>query len=149
MAISEDGDIGYGTGFRVHDGITPKPGGWFEFGLVNKVGPPNEQADQIDRTHMKSPRRTKQSVGGLKDPGDMSVGMNYVPGNETDLYIIAWRIKGDNRECELGYADTLEADAFEAYPLGYSPGELDPSGLMTIDLSLKVAGAVERIAREF
>lgn len=149
MALSEDGDIGYGSAVRVHDGVTPKPGGWFELGKVNNISPPNEQTDQVERTHMKSPNRTKQFVSGLKDPGDMTIGLNYVPGNGTELYIIAWRKTGENREVEVGLAESLEADTFEAFPLGFAPGSLEPSGLMTADLNLKVAGAVERIVRVF
>lgn len=147
MALSEDGDIGYGSAVRVHDGITPKPGGWFELGKVNNISPPNEQVDQVERTHMKSPNRTKQYVAGLKDPGDMTVGINYLPGNDTDTYIIEWRKTNENREVEIGYAESLVADSFEGFPLGFAPGGLDASGLMTADLNLKVAGAVTRIER--
>lgn len=147
MALSEDGDIGYGSAVRVHDGVTPKPGGWFELGLVNNISPPNAQTDQVERTHMKSPGRTKQFVSGLIDPGDMTIGLNYLPNNDTDLYVIAWRKTGENREVEIGLAESTAADSFFGFPLGFAPGGLDPSGLMTADLNLKVAGEVERIER--
>jgi len=137
-AITDDGMIGFDSTVEVET----TTGVWFELGLVGNVTPPNEQVDEVDITHMKSPDATRQFIQGLANPGDMTMDINYVPGNDTDEYIIAWRASRETRNVRITYPTDV-VDTFPAFVKGYAPSLAvgDKSGAQ---LTLKVAGAVTR-----
>lgn len=138
VSLTDPGMIGYDSLVEVET----SPGVWFAMGLAGNITPPNESVDQVDVTHMKSPNRTKQFISGLRDPGEMSMSINYVPGNDTDNYVLAWRSAGDTRNTRITYPTGVK-DTFPAFPLGFSP-TLATADKATADLRLKVAGAVAR-----
>lgn len=137
------GDIGFGLGVFVEN--SPGSGqpngvdGWTELLEVFDMTPPNPQTDQVDRTHYKSPNRTREFVSGLTDLGSLSLSMNYIPGSATDLFILAWRASAENRKTRLVYASGVK-QTVPAFPLGYTRGiPLDDK--MTAELELKAAGS--------
>lgn len=133
--------IGYGTTVEVEQ--TAGAGDYLELGMVTSVTPPNEKVDQIDVTDMQSPNRTREFISGLRDPGEMSFDINYVPGNTTEDLLLAWRAAGENRAVRLTYADTGEADTFDAFVLSFTPS-MGVADVMKATVTLKVAGAVVR-----
>jgi hypothetical protein len=75
--------IGWGSGTKV-----AKPDGvMFELDEVTAVLLPEETVDDVEVTHMKSPRRSKEYKPGLGDSGDGSLELNYIPGSPTDLLL--------------------------------------------------------------
>ena len=138
VSVTDPGMIGYDSLVEVEY----PPATWTAIGLAGNITPPNESVDQVEVTHMKSPNRTKQFISGLRDPGEMSMSINYVPGNDTDAYILAWRAAGDTRNTRITYPTNVK-DTFGAFPLGFSP-TLATADKATADLRLKVAGSVTR-----
>lgn len=135
-----DAIIGYGTTFEVETAASS--GSYFKLGEVSQVTPPNESTDQVDVTHMESASRTREFISGLRDPGEMSVEFNYIPGNATDDFILAWRASGETRSCRITYP-TTDTDTFPGFVLGFTP-TLAVADKASATLNLKVAGAVVR-----
>lgn len=136
--------IGIGIIFQVNTGASPDT--WQTLAEVFELSPPNAQVDDIDATHYASPDRTREFISGLTDLGEMTVNMNYIPGSESDNYILAWRQSGANRLCRIVYPTSPNLqDTFQAYPKGYEPA-LPLDDKLTANLTLKVAGAVTRAA---
>ena len=70
--------IGHGSIFAIGDGGSPEV--FTALAEVTALTGPNMTKDSIDATHMASPERYREFVGGLKDPGEVTVTMNFVPG---------------------------------------------------------------------
>lgn len=70
---------GYGTGFFLTVGGTK-----IEIDEVTKVPFAEEAADDFEVTHFKSPDRRKEYRGGLIEPGEDTLEINYIPGSPTD-----------------------------------------------------------------
>lgn len=131
--------IGYGT--TVHVETSAGSGTYTKLGEVTSVTPPNESVDEVEVTHMESPNRYKEYVQGLIDPGDISVEINYIPGDATDDFIVAWRTSGETRNMKFTYPNAAGV-TFPAFVKGYQPSIGGPSGKMSATLTCKVAGEV-------
>ncbi|WP_340109460.1 phage tail tube protein [Pikeienuella sp. HZG-20] len=93
-----DGQIGYG--FKVRVGVGEAPA-WTALQLVGDIDMPDEQVDEIDVTHQDSPGRRRQFIAGLIDGGEVSIPMNYIPGNATDTVLLAIKASGEEVQLEL------------------------------------------------
>jgi hypothetical protein len=123
--------------------IETSTGVWYKIGEVRGITPPNAQASEEDATHMESPGGMIETIQGLTDPGDMSLEMNYRPGDAKDVYILAWRTAATNRNARITYS-TGAVDTFPSFVKGYTPGQMTPKGILVNTLTLRVAGAVTR-----
>ncbi len=82
---NSEGQIGWGSEFHLDDA----GGVLTEIGEVTGLPFAEEVADDVERTHFKSPGRRKEYVSGLIEPGDATLELNYLPGSGTDLLIAA------------------------------------------------------------
>lgn len=73
--------IGYGTAFKRGDGASPEA--FTALAEVIDLGGPEMSKDTVDATHMASPSRYREFISGLRDGGEVSVMVNFVPGNTT------------------------------------------------------------------
>ncbi len=80
---NSEAQIGYGTGFFL--GLTEAT--MIEIDEVTKVPFAEEAADDVEKTHFKSPNRTKEYGAGLIEPGEDTLELNYIPGSPTDKMI--------------------------------------------------------------
>jgi hypothetical protein len=114
--------IGYGAGFFLHNGVAAAGGALVELAEVFALNPPDEQADDIEVTHFKSPGRTKEYIQGLIDAGEADVSMNYNPGSPTDILIREAKTSGKNRDYKIELLDE-DGDIWEitgqVYVKGY------------------------------
>lgn len=67
-------DIGHGTQFLRE---TDTPGTYAATGEVFEVTAPSITKDVVDATHMQSPDRFKEYIGGLVDVGEFSVTLKF------------------------------------------------------------------------
>jgi hypothetical protein len=132
--------LGFNTTISVE--TSAGSGVYTEIAEVTNSTPPDDQTDDVEVTHMKSPNRTKEYIPGLTDLGTCQVDMNWIPSSATDLFIIAWKASGLRRSVKFVYPNGA-TDTFAAYPKGYS--KTTPIGdKMASSVTLKVAGAVTR-----
>ncbi len=58
-----------------------------ELDEVTEIPFGDEEAEDVEVTHMKSPNRRKEYASGLIEPGTATLSMNYIPGSPTDVLI--------------------------------------------------------------
>lgn len=103
---------------------------------VTSITPPGESTDAIDTTHMGSPDGIREFIPGLTDPGECSLGLDWVPGAATDVFIRAWR---DKRRCKIRFPNGVTWE-FDGFRTGYS-GEVPLDDKLTAELTVKVSGS--------
>ena len=82
--------IGHGSTFAVGDGGSPEV--FTAFAEVVTITPPQLVRDTVDATHMASPEKWREFVPGLRDGGEVSLEMNFIPGGPgEDAILIAFQ----------------------------------------------------------
>lgn len=139
MAVAE---IGYGAELRV-GATTAATSATVVLGGVKNLPPPPFTRDLIDVTSNTSPNATREFIPGLKDPGELSFEINWVPGNSTDAVFQAMLLEQDPRVFEVRYTQVTPnvAFTFSAFLTGYE-ADAPMDDAMTASVTLKVTGAV-------
>lgn len=79
--------LGYGSVLELADIATPNTREYIA--EVSNFTLPSASTDQVDVTHMQSPGKSREFIGGLTDNGEFGCDMNYVPGSQADQRMIA------------------------------------------------------------
>lgn len=133
--------IGYGGKFELStDGGTT----FEELAEVYNITPPSDTVDVIDATHMQSPDATREFILGLRDPGECSMEMNFIPGNDADATLQAVRTARERITARITFP-TVGAEAavtwtFSAILTGYEPA-MPTDDKMTATVTFKVTGS--------
>src|SRR5690606_33378621 len=79
-AMTTEAKIGHGTLFQIN--LTPgnSPDQWDTVAEVTSVTPPSLARDTVDATHNQSTDKWREFIAGLRDGGEASVELNFVPG---------------------------------------------------------------------
>lgn len=115
---------------------------------VRSVGFPQIEVDEHEVTHLQSPDKFKEYIGGLKDGGEFTATLNYVPLGASDLLLVD--ALSNTRKVRLIVPDdsgTGAADAnhtFSAVIKRYSPDTMEANAPITATVAFRVAGAVEQ-----
>lgn len=138
-----DATIGWGGEFWLSSDNTT--GNLVEMVEVVSFGLPNDQADEVDVTHLKSPDRRKEYILGLKDGGEVQVSLNYVPGSATDIAIRDAKDGQDVRAVRFIVPDqsgdpAWQIDAF-ALVRGYERGPVAAGDKVAATITLRITGA--------
>lgn len=111
---------------------------------VNDITPPSLGRDEIEVTHHQSPNRWREFIKGLKDAGEFSMSINYIPTNSThnastglladfanDTTVDTWT---------LVFPDTaLTTWSFPGFMKGFAPkAPIDDK--LSADVTMKVTG---------
>lgn len=118
--MSETGKLGYGSTVRI--GRTPAGGGapvMTELDLLGDIEAPDEQVDEVQTTHQKSPGRRRQFIAGLIDSGEVSVPMNYIPGSPTHVLLTEIKASGEDVLIEFTLSEDGEPETFGGFLKGY------------------------------
>ncbi len=76
--MSTSARIGYGTLFKSGNGAVPEV--FTTLAEVTAITPPAMARDTVDATHELSPGAWREFIAGLKDGGEVSLDLNFVPG---------------------------------------------------------------------
>lgn len=136
MAASE-ASLGYGSKFKITD---PDTSTFVEIAEVYNITPPNFEADDVDVTHNQSPNRTRETIPGLKSPGDCSFEMNFVPGSDSDVLLRKLLTSGDQVDCQIEFPNAETWD-FLAAVKGYEVS-MPTDDKMTATVSMQVSGDI-------
>lgn len=136
MAASE-AMSGYGTIFEVRDGPDTSDA-FTELAEVTSITPPSASVDVIDVTHTQSPDSQREFVQGLTDPGECSLGLNFVPNSATTAFILAWRTSRERRDCRITFPDNTTW-TFSGFVSGFEP-DAPFDDKMSAALTIKVTG---------
>jgi len=133
MAVT-NANIGYNTAVFV--GSASSPAVYTELQEVTECTPPNEQVDDVEVTHYKSPGRTREYVPGLIEGGEAEVTMNRVPGSSTETLLLNLKTTGAKRSIKITWPNTVEW-VFTGHVKGYST-EAPVDGPMRATVTFKV-----------
>ncbi len=135
MADETEAMIGYGTVFEMADEASPTV--FVPMGEIINVDPGEDEDEEVEATHYKSPDKTREFIPGLTVPGQMTVEGNYIPGSATDLAMIAARGKKNRGRI------TLPNGVRKTFPIvrrGYNQA-IPIDDRMTFQANFKRAGA--------
>lgn len=133
-----------GWGGEVHLSTDNTTANLAELVEVVSFGLPDQDVDEVEVTHLKSPDRYREFIAGLADRGSVEVTLNYVPGSATDTLITAARAAGDTRAVRFVIPDQTgtpewQIDTF-AFVQGYSRGPVSAGDKIEATLRLRITG---------
>lgn len=126
-------DIGFNASFGI-EGSTP--GTYVEVAEVVGVTPPGVTREAVEATHLKSPDRYKEFIAGLKEAGEASLTLNFVP-SATDALYTAFDDPDGKYQITFPNGVMLRFDGFFT---AYNPPELTPGGKMEANATIKATG---------
>jgi predicted secreted protein len=141
-----DAKLGYGSKFLMK--ALANSTALTKLAEVTSVTLPNEQVAEVEVTHYESPGRTREFIAGLNDAGEITIGMNYLPGSDTDDLIVAAKADGAVRTMRIVVPDgtaTGQAFTFPGFVRGYER-DVPIDDKMTAQVTIRVAGAVVQAA---
>lgn len=124
--------------------------GLVELAEVTSVGFPQDETDEVEVTHLKSPDRYKEFIQGLIDAGEFNATQNYVPGSASDLLLTGAKATGTVRKCRIVVPDNSGTGAadwnftFSVFVKKYAPDEMTPNEAVKSTATFRVTGAVEQ-----
>ena len=113
-------------------------GNFIRLAELTTVPKPSRTRDDIEVTSHDSDGDYKEFIPGLRDGGELSFDLNWVPGGNTDEFIEDWDDSGERRSMRTVFP-TGRRYTFLAYVRDYS-GSAPYNDKMTATLSVKVAG---------
>lgn len=134
MAAS-NADIGYGARFGI--GATPT-----YVAEVTSITPPGMTRDTVDVTHLESDGMFKEYIGALKDAGEATITVNYIPTvAASDALLTAF-----NTDAAQSFTILFPGGAvkltFNGIVTGYEFGDLVGDDKMSATFTVKATGAV-------
>lgn len=141
--MSSDARIGWGGEFHLSSDATT--GNLFELVEVVTFGLPNDQADEVEVTHLKSPQKRKEFIRGLIDGGEVEVSLNYAPGSATDVAVRNAQAAGNSRALRFVLPDQAgdpewEIDTF-GFVKGYARGPIAAGEKIEATITVRISGA--------
>jgi hypothetical protein len=141
MAEMQDPSIGWGG--EVWLSTDDSVANLVELVQVVSFGLPNEEIDEVEVTHLKSPNRRKEYISGLIDGGEVEVVLNYRPGSDTDEALRAAKAAGDVRAIRFiiphnGVAAYMVDTT--AYVSGYDRGTVEAGEKMEATVTFRITG---------
>ena len=130
-------DIGHSTQMQRSDDGT-SGGSFASVGSIREITPPALSRDSVDVTAMDSADAFRQFIPGLKDPGEMSVVLEFDPSEAVQT---SW--ESDFNSSAIGYYKIIFPDStewgFTAFVTAYEP-ETPIDGEMRVTVTLKLTG---------
>lgn len=129
--------LGFGAVFKISDGAeTPAD---VTIAEVVSVGWPSVQVDDVEVTHHGSPDDFREYIGGLKDAGEVSVTINWIPGDASSNMLLGLVGTRTVRAMKIVTANDFQA-AFPGYIKGFEVTQ-ETSSALQATVTIRVAGA--------
>lgn len=136
--------IGWGTEFHLHNGTALT-----ELVGVFNVGIPEGSTEEVEVTHYKSANKFREFIAGLRERGEFTVEMNYVPGSATDTLCQSAFGAADRRAFKIVLPDDEGQPAWEidgeAFAKSY-PRNIPLEDRITAQLNFRVSGDIAEAA---
>ncbi len=128
--------IGYGTLFKIRTSTGPDV--FTTIGEQASVTPFGIAVDSIDASHEESPSAWREFIPGLKDGGEVSLEIHYVPGGSAEATLLA--ALRTTQVCRVVFPSGAQAN-FSAFITEMS-AETPIDDKMVMSVTLKVTGAI-------
>lgn len=145
--MATEARIGWGGKLLVSSDLTEA--NLVQLSEVRDVNFPQIETDEHEVTHLQSPNRFKEFIAGLKDGGEFTATLNYVPGGATDI-LLTDALGSTNRKVRIVIPDdsgTGTADwnwTCTAFVKRYAPDSMEPNAPITATVTFRVGGAIEQ-----
>lgn len=108
--MATNASIGYGSKYAIYDDDTAE---FVELGEVVSIEGGSDDTDLVDVTHMQSPDRRREYIGGLIDGGEITVELNFVANDFTHKLLREQQIAGTPSEHKVTFprGETLTVEA--------------------------------------
>ena len=116
-------------------GVVPKV--FAEIGQVISATLPNPSRGTVERSHLKSPGKTREYKGGMIEPGESGVVLIYAPATRTKADALFG--SEENHEFQIGYPDGA-TETFFGFLTGKSTEGAEVDSLLTLNVPIKVSG---------
>lgn len=133
------GKLGYGVVLMV-GATTAAVTATVHLGGLTNVPPPPFNRDQVDVTNQDSPG-SREFIPGLADFGEVSMELNWVPGNATDLVLQEMTDEDEPRLFTSTFTQVTpnRICTFSAYLTSFEPG-VPIDDKMSAAITLKITG---------
>lgn len=142
--MASDARIGWGGEVHLWDSSLVTPA-LVQLVEVISFGLPDDEVDEVEVTHLKSPNRYREFIAGMSDRGEVEVTLNYVPGSATDILIRAARAAGDTRTIRFVIPDKDGTPGWQidtsAYVSGYARGPITVGDKVESTVTFRITGA--------
>jgi predicted secreted protein len=131
-------DLGFGVLLKRGDGATAEA--FTTVAELIGLSGPGLSLDTVESTHTESTGANKEYIAGLKDAGEISADLNFLPANATHTGLIADQTARTLRNFQIVWPDTATTTwSFSAYVTNYEPAA-PLEDRMTASVSLKISG---------
>jgi hypothetical protein len=141
MADDQLAGIGWGGEFWLSDGAaTPV---LKELVQVKSFTLPQDEVEQVETSHLKSPGRRREYAPGMIEGGEFEVVLNFRAGSDTDQLLAEALVEGGNREFKAVIPERgipvwdIEGECIIA---GYDRGEVNIDDAMEATVTCKITG---------
>lgn len=131
--MSTNADIGYNASFGI-EGSTA--GTYVDVAEVVSITPPGVTREAVEATHLKSPDRYKEFIAGLKETGEASITLNFVPAASDDVFTA---FEAEEGKYQITFPNGVML-RFDGFFTAYNPPELTPEGKMEATATIKATG---------
>lgn len=134
-----EAQIGWGAGVNL-DGV--------DLEEVVSFPLPDEQVEEVEVTHLKSPQKRREFIAGMIDAGEVEVALNYIPNSATDVKIRELKTSGEVVTVVFTIPDdtaTWEITT-SCFVKGYGRGPVAASEKMSCTVRLRITGAQTEVA---
>lgn len=132
--------IGYGSLFKVRTSTGPDV--YTTMGEQASVTPPGVSVDSIDATHELSPNAWREFIPGLKDGGEISADLHYVPVGTTEAAL--YGMVGTTQVCRNVFPSGAYVD-YSAFITSMEP-DTPIDDKMVMSMTWKLTGEPVRTA---
>lgn len=137
--MTTEAKIGYGTLLKIESRDSPNQ--MKVVGELTSVSMPAISRDAIDVTHMQSLEKWREFIAGLKDGGEVSGDLNFVPGSDGTTRLMAELAQDEVTSCEISIPTTPAYKwTFDAILTGFEPGDAPVDDKMAGTVTFKVTG---------
>jgi hypothetical protein len=141
MADTQLAGTGWNGAFHLDNSL----GALTELKQVKSFTLPQDEVDQVDITHLKSPNRRREYAPGMIDGGEFEVVLNFRAGSDTDQLLQEALESAETRSFKAVIPERGVA-AWEitgdGIVVGYDRGEVNAEDAMEATATIRVTGAV-------
>jgi hypothetical protein len=143
-------DARIGWGGRLYVSTDNTEANLAEVSEVRECGFPQDETEESDATHLRSPGKRREFVSGLIDGGEFTATLNYVPGSASDLLLTGAKETGTTRKIRIVIPDESGTGAADwnivtsAFVKRYAPDNMTPGEVITATATFRVTGDQEQ-----
>lgn len=132
--------LGHGTLFQIGNGMMTET--FTTIGEVLSVTGPNMNMTPVDVTNMDSANAIREYIAGLRDSGEVTVTVNFLPDNTAQTQVVTDYKARTKRNFKITWTDSTPATwSFAAFITNIEPNAVVDDRLQA-SLTMKLTGDV-------